>query len=42
MRDVPEDLWRKVKVMAAKRDVTVGAIVIEALRQYFPEAEGAS
>ena len=34
IRDVPEDLWKSLRVIAARRHMSIGKIVIEAMERY--------
>jgi len=33
IRDVPADLWRELKILAAKREVTLKALILESWRE---------
>ena len=39
VRDVPRDLWLRVKVLAVKRGVAMHKIIIEALERYLATEE---
>ncbi|MCL4538446.1 MAG: ribbon-helix-helix domain-containing protein [Bacteroidetes bacterium] len=39
---LPRDLYKKLKVESAKREVEMSSIVTEALRKFLPEEDGRS
>jgi myo-inositol catabolism protein IolC len=37
--NIPEDFWRKIKIMVAERDRTIRGIILELLKKEYEEYE---
>ena len=37
IRNVPEDLWRRLRVLAARRNTTISKLIIQAIEFYLLE-----
>ena len=34
IRNIPEDLWQRLRVLAAERNTSISKVVIEAIKEY--------
>ena len=40
IRNVPEELWQSLRLLAAKRNTTISKLVIAAITQYLARVKG--
>ena len=40
IRNMPRDLWRRIRVLAVKRGVAVHELIVEALGRYLEKEKG--